>query len=178
MRADQFLVFFSILQIAMCVAVVTAMLVRRVVGKFPSLVGLVTVLALAQTIRISILFYRRPLGIEKHVAYRALFLSEWLAQLLEMCLLVLIIYGLFSEAMRPFPGLHRIGRIIFRWVGAVSLLVALALSAGPELFVRSASLIAVYNEVAPRFQQGISVLILCSTDLYLLLDTATRTHFP
>ena len=161
MRADHLLILFSICLVFLSILVLTTMVIRRVMGTFPFLAGFVFVLATGTGVRVSILFYRAALRIPKTVAYRALFYAEWTTQLLELSLLVLIIYGLFSEAMRPFPGLQRIGKIIFRWVGAVSLIVALALSAGPELFVKNVTLYGVYAEVAPRFQQGINVLILC-----------------
>ncbi len=161
MRADHLLILFSICLVFLSILVLTTMAVRRVMGTFPFLAGFVFVLATGTGVRVSILFYRAALRIPKTVAYRALFYAEWTTQLLELSLLVLIIYGLFSEAMRPFPGLQRIGKIIFRWVGAVSLIVALALSAGPELFAKNVTLYGVYAEVAPRFQQGINVLILC-----------------
>ncbi len=161
MRADQLIVLFSISLVLLSILVLVAMVVRRVLGIYPSLAAFVAVLAIGTGVRVSILFYRSTLGIPKSIAYRALFYAEWTTQLLELSLLVLIIFGLFSEAMRPFPGLQRVGKIIFRWVGAVSLIVALALSAGPELFAKSVTLYSLYAEVAPRFQQGINVLILC-----------------
>ncbi len=161
MRADQLLKVFSLAQVILCLAVFAAMAHRRVLRTFPSLAAFVGVLALGEALRVSILYYRASFDIAKTLAYRLLFVSEWTTQLLEFSLLVFIIYGLFSEAMKPFPGLQRVGKIIFRWVGSVSLMVALALSAGPELFAKDLTLYGIYAEVAPRFQQGISVLILC-----------------
>lgn len=160
-RADQLLNVFSLAQVFFCLGVFSVIALRGVLRIYPSLAAFVGVLALGESVRVSILYYRAALGIPKTLAYRVLFLSEWATQLLELSLLVLIIYGLFSEAMRPFPGLQRVGKIIFRWVGAVSLMVSLALSAGPELFAKNLTIYAIYAEVAPRFQQGISVLILC-----------------
>ena len=161
MRADQLLNIFSVVLVLLSLAVFMAMTHRHVLRIFPSLAAFVGVLAAGTGIRVSILYYRSAIGIPKSIAYKTLFVSEWATQILELCLLVLIIYGLFSEAMRPFPGLQRVGKILFRWVGAVSLLVALALSAGPELFAKNLTLYDLYAEVAPRFQQGIGVLILC-----------------
>ncbi len=134
---------------------------RKVIRTFPALAGLLALLLAHSLIRTCILFYRSTLHIPKSAAYSVLFTSDTCIFFLELCFLVLIIYGVFSEAMRPFPGLQRIGQLVFRWVGAVALLVALALSAGPQLFVRGMTLKVFYTELAPRFQQGISVLILC-----------------
>ena len=134
---------------------------RHVARIFPALVGFMAFLAAGEAMRTAILFHARSLHISRMIAYHILFSSEWVSQLVEICLLVMIIYGLFSETMRPFPGLKRIGRIVFRWVGSVSLLVAVAISLTPELFAKGATFLAVYTEVNGRFQQGIYVLILC-----------------
>lgn len=134
---------------------------RNVARTFPGLVGLLALLFGHGLIRTCILFYRSALHIPRLAAYSALFASDSAAYLVSMCFLVFIISGLFTEAMRPFPGLQRIGRIIFRWVGAVALLVSLALSAGPQLLIKGMTLEIFFTGLAPRFQQGIYVLILC-----------------
>lgn len=161
MFADHCLELLGLVQVVFCLGVLVIMSARRLCGYFSALVALIGVVAGAQGVRTAILYFRQSLHIPIHFAYQALFYSGWVSQLLELVLLVVIIYGLFSEAMRPFPGLQRIGKIVFRWVGSVSLLVAVALSAGPELFDRSTTLIVLYAQVAIRFQQGIHVLILC-----------------
>lgn len=161
MSAETLLKFASILQFAVCLSVLCAMFRRRAVRDFPALAGFITLNAIGAAVSVSLLSYREALHIPKLAAYRTFFFFEWFSQLLGLVLLVLIIYGLFSESMRPFPGLQRIGKIVFRWVGAVSLLVAFALAVGPELFAKGVSAAEIYAQVTSRFEQGINVLILC-----------------
>ncbi len=151
----------SLVEVALCAAVLSFTSRRMVARHYPALVGFVSILAIGHGIRTAILFFRKPLDLPISFSYQTLFFCGWATQMAELCLLVVIIYGLFSEAMRPFPGLKRIGKVVFKWVGMVSLLVAFALSVGPDLFSRNTTLLSVYAEVAPRFQQGINVLILC-----------------
>ncbi len=161
MNDRQLLEYATIAQIVMCAAVPLLMRYRRVVVVFPALVVFVTMSAVSAAAKLPLMFFRKSFGIPPQAAWRAYFFLGWFTQISGLCLLVLIIYGLFSEAMRPFPGLQRIGRIIFRWVGAVSLLVAIALAVGPEMFAKDATLAMIYGELASRFQQGINVLVLC-----------------
>lgn len=161
MSAESLLKFASILQFFMCLGVLVAMIRRGTVRDFPALAAFVTLTALSEAVSVAILFYRQPLHIPRVLAYDTYFVTIWFSQVLGLVLFVLIIYGLFAEAMRPFPGLQRIGKIIFRWVGCVSLLVAIALAAGPQLFAKGISAAVIFNELATRFQQGINVLILC-----------------
>ncbi len=161
MSTEHVLEYTRFAQIALSMAVLSVMIARRTTLIFPALVGFIGITVVEDLVQLPLLFFRQRMGIPIKTAYQAYFISGWSSQLLVLCLLVLIIYGLFSEAMRPFPGLQRIGKIIFRWVGAVSFLVAIALSIGPDLFARGSSLVGIYTELAPRFQQGINVLILC-----------------
>ncbi len=161
MATEHLLKYLSVLQILISITLLLIMLKRRVAPVFPALVSFVALASLSTVIKIPLMFYRQTLGIDRVTAYEVYFASGWLSQIGCLCLLVLIIYGLFSEAMRPFPGLQRIGRIIFKWVGSVSFLVAVALAIGPELFAKGATLAVIYAELTGRFQQGMNVLVLC-----------------
>jgi hypothetical protein len=68
--------------------------------------------------------------------------------------------------MKPLEGLHRAGKIIFRWVGGVSVALALALSLGPHMAGTN-----FWATISGQVQQGISILILC---LLLFVCFSTR----
>ena len=161
MFAENLLKYSSILQIALCIAALTAIIRRKAVRDFRALTAFIGWTIMITAIFVPILFYRQALHIPRMPAYYVLFYSFWISRVVDLVMLVMIIYGLFAEAMRPFPGLQRIGKIVFRWVGAVSLIVALALCVGPQLFAKGAAASDIFNELATRFQQGINVLILC-----------------
>ena len=161
MTAEALLKNFGIAQFTMCLAVLAVMFYRRTARDFPALVGFVGICAVNELITIPILFFRQALHLPRLFSYTVLFYSDWITSLLELVLLVFIIYGLFAAAMKPFQGLQRIGLIIFRWVGAVSFVVALALAVGPQLFAKGITAGELFSELSTRFQQGIYVLILC-----------------
>ncbi len=161
MTGDSILRSFLMAQFTLSAFVLSIIAWRKVYRSFASLASFIAVVGASEGIHLAILFYWRPLHLHPSSAFHFIFVADWVSQLLELCLVVAIIYGLFREAMRPFPGLHQIGQIVFRWVGTVSFLVAAALAAGPELFVKGNTLISIYNLVAPRYQQGINVLVLC-----------------
>jgi len=105
---------------------------KRLFAGFPALAFLLGVQAIEECISIAILFFRKSLGIEVHLAYRIYFCSHWMAIAADTVLRIMVVYSVFSLAMRPLEGLHKIGKIIFRWVAAVSLMVSVAIAAGPH----------------------------------------------
>jgi hypothetical protein len=77
-----------------------------------------------------------------------------------------VIYSVFRKAMKPLEGLHRAGKIIFRWVGGVSVALSLGLALGPH-----AAGSYTMATLTSQMQQGISILILC---LLLFVCFSTR----
>jgi hypothetical protein len=115
---------------------------------------------------IVLLFFRKLLGISGIEAYRIYCYSHWVMFLIQYALLLLVIYSVFRKAMKPLEGLHRAGKIVFRWVGCVSVALSLCLAMGPRTTgaFTTATLIS-------QIQQGVSVLILC---LLLFVCFSTR----
>ncbi len=153
--------YVSILQVLVCLAVLASMLYRRVASIFPALIGYLAVTALGGSITVALVFFRGQMHIPQRIAYFAYFYSFWTMQIAGLSAVVLVLHGLFSEAMKPFPGLRRVGNIVFRWVGVVSFVVAIALATGPDLFAKGVSTIVILGELVSRLQQGINVLVLC-----------------
>jgi hypothetical protein len=79
----------------------------------------------------------------------------------ESVFLIAVIYTVFRLAMRPLVGLHNIGKVVFRWVAGVSLLLSLAFAVGPHLVLSGSTAAARYANISGQLEQGISVLILC-----------------
>ena len=110
-----------------------------------------------ELISIPIMFFRKEMGLPRHLSFQVLDCSRWIAMLVEYALLLLAIYTVFSLAIRPLKGLHRVGKLVFRWVGGVSVLLAAGICIGPHLG-NATNYIAIF---AGRLQQGTSVLTLC-----------------
>lgn len=149
------------LQASLCVLTLGVIVYRRLAREYPALTALVAMYTVSVTTTVCLLFYRRALHVPIQQAYRFYLWTNWSSSILEFLLQILIIYGLFFEAMKPFPGLQRVGKLVFKWVGSVSLIVSLALASGPELFVKGLSATQRISQVDGRLQQGVGVLILC-----------------
>jgi hypothetical protein len=139
---------------------------KRLIREFGFLAAFLGANIIECAISIPILFFRRYTGISKVAAYEVYFYSHWVLFFVEYALLLLVIYSVFRQAMKPLEGLHRAGKIVFRWVGGVSVAVSLALALGPHT-ANAYSMAAVSGQM----QQGISVLILC---LLLFVCFSTR----
>jgi hypothetical protein len=146
---------------------VMALLIRRrMVRDFSFLMAFLAVCCFEDGISIPLLFFRNKIGISKVLCYEIYFYSHWILFFVEYGLLLLVIYGVFRKAMKPLEGLHRAGKIVFRWVCGVSLALSMGMALGPhaaEPFHLAA--------VAAQLEQGISVLTLC---LLLFVCFSTR----
>lgn len=148
------------------IGVLAVMSRKRLVRQFGFLAAFLVANTLECAISISILFFRKDLGISKVVAYEIYLVSHWALMFIEYGLMVMIIYSVFRQAMKPLEGLHRAGKIVFRWVGGVALALSIGIALGPHatgsIYVAT---------LAGQAQQGISVLILC---LLLFVCFSTR----
>ncbi|HEY4009017.1 MAG TPA: hypothetical protein VGM11_02620 [Acidobacteriaceae bacterium] len=149
----------SIADCALCFGVLGFLLYKRQLRSFAPLMGLLAVRALSGSILIPLLFFRKSIGIEIHVAYRLYFYTSWISGLAQALLLIGIIYHVYNEAMRPLQGLQRIGRVIFRWVAVVSVALSVAIAAGPHS--STGGWVGSIAAAASQIQQGVSVLTLC-----------------
>lgn len=88
--------------------------------------------------------------------YRAYFYTYWGTYAIETILGFVIIYGLYNLAMKPLPGLQRLGRLMFRWAAGIALTLSIAMAFGPHMTgLRFA--VAFISQL----QQTQSVLTLC-----------------
>lgn len=149
------------LQVCISVAVLTTMFLRKTASIFPALAGYLALTAFCGFLTLPLFLFYKELHIPGLLAYKAYFYSFYASQVAGLSFIILIIYGVFSEAMRPFPGLQKVGKIVFRWVGVVSLVVACALATGPQAFVKSTSAVVAFGNLISQLEQGVNVLILC-----------------
>jgi hypothetical protein len=148
------------------VGILMLMLRKHLLRDFHFLAAFLVANCLEDVVSIPILFFRKDLGISKVFAYEIYFYSHWALFFIEYALLLLVIYGVFRQAMKPLEGLHRAGKIVFRWVCGVSVALSLALALGPH----TAGLDHMAT-LAGQIQQGTTVLILC---LLLFVCFSTR----
>src|SRR5882757_4318544 len=95
-------------------------------------------------------------GIEKHLAYQTYFYVYWTSYAVEAILSLLVIYSIFKLAMEPLKGLQTLGMLVFRWVAAISIAVALGVAFTPHL-----SGLKFMVAMVTQLQQTSSILTLC-----------------
>ncbi len=91
-----------------------------------------------------------------HLAYKLYFYVYWGSYALESILSLLVIYSVFRLAMAPLQGLQTLGILVFRWVGAVSLAIAIGVAVAPH-----ASGLKFMVAMVTQLQQTSSILTLC-----------------
>jgi hypothetical protein len=94
--------------------------------------------------------------IERHIAYQTYFYVYWTSYALEAILSLLVIYSIFKLAMAPLKGLQTLGMLVFRWVAAISVAVAIGVAVSPHL-----SGIKFMVAMVTQLQQTSSILTLC-----------------
>ena len=102
------------------------------------------------------LLYFCARGIEKHLAYQTYFYVYWTSYALEAILSLLVIYSIFKLAMAPLKGLQTLGMLVFRWVAAISVAVAIGVALTPHL-----TGIKFMVAMITQLQQTSSILTLC-----------------
>src|SRR5438874_5323654 len=105
-------------------------------------------------------------GIERHLAYQVYFYVYWASYALEAILSLLVIYSIFKLAMAPLKGLQTLGMLVFRWVAAISVAVAIGVAVTPHL-----TGIKFMVAMITQLQQTSSILTLC---LLLFVCSAIR----
>jgi hypothetical protein len=95
-------------------------------------------------------------GIERHLAYQIYFYVYWTSFALEAILSLLVIYSIFKLAMAPLKGLQTLGMLVFRWVAAISIAVAIGVAVTPHLS-GTKFMVAMITQL----QQTSSILTLC-----------------
>src|SRR5271170_3934158 len=102
------------------------------------------------------LLYFCARGIEKHLAYQTYFYVYWTSYALEAILSLLVIYSIFKLAMAPLKGLQTLGMLVFRWVAAISVAVAIGVAVTPHV-----SGVNFMVTMITQLQQTSSILTLC-----------------
>jgi hypothetical protein len=155
MTQNFFLDLLSYLEPILC-GVALAMLLRsKATKKFVFLVSLLSVKILSSVICLPLLYFCAR-GIERHMAYQTYFYVYWTSYALEAILSLLVIYSIFKLAMAPLKGLQTLGMLVFRWVAAISIAVAIGVALTPHL-----TGIKFMVAMVTQLQQTSSILTLC-----------------
>jgi len=161
MSTELLLKYSGIAFVVLCLGIVALMGRKHLLREFPLLAALLCLQATGGAITLATLFFRQTFGMDRHAAYNVYFYAHWISLAVEGTLRILIIYSVFSLAMKPLQGLHQIGKVIFRWVAAVSILVSVAIAIGPHVVAAGYEMTVAITRLVAQVQQGVSVLTLC-----------------
>jgi hypothetical protein len=153
--------YANIAELTLSVVVLLIMWRKRLTEEFPFLAAYLVVQTLNVSVSTPLLFFRKDLHIPIAIAYNIYYITYWVSYTLQAFILLLIIRSVFSQAMRPLEGLHEIGKIIFRWVTAVSVILSLCVISGSVLSSSGKLSSISTTAIASQLQQGISILTLC-----------------
>jgi hypothetical protein len=155
MSQGLFVELLSYLEPLLCAVVLLSLLRSGMMRKFIFLASLLSLKLIAGlTCLIFISFAAH--GIERHLAYQTYFYVYWISYALEAILSLLVIYSIFKLAMEPLKGLQTLGMLVFRWVAAISIAVALGVAFTPHL-----SGLKFMVSMVTQLQQTSSILTLC-----------------
>lgn len=147
--------FLTCLSPILCVVVVYLLLRVKLAQAYVYLVALLAVKAIS-TCGLVGLLYLVGHGVSRNKIYPIYFYTYWSSFAVEGVLSLFVIYGIFKLAMDPLPGLKKLGVLIFRWVGAISVAVALGVAFTPH-----ASGLKFMTATITQLQQTTSILTLC-----------------
>jgi hypothetical protein len=123
--------------------------------QFGFLIALLSVRLACSAICLPLLYLSKH-SIERHMAYQVYFYVYWTCYALEAILSLLVIYSIFKLAMAPLKGLQTLGMLVFRWVAAISIAVAIGVAVTPHL-----TGITFMVAMITQLQQTSSILTLC-----------------
>lgn len=145
----------SYLEPMFCAVVLIMLLRSKSAKKFGFLVALLSVKIVSSLVCLPLLYFCAR-SLERHLAYQAYFYVYWTSYALESILSLLVVYSIFNLAMAPLKGLQTLGMLVFRWVAAISIAVAIGVALSPHL-----TGIKFMVAMVTQLQQTSGILTLC-----------------
>jgi len=162
---ETFIHLLSYLEPVLCAMLIVFLVRSKAAREYIYLVALLSVRLACSAICLPLIYFCSR-GIEQHLAYRAYFYVYWTSYALEAILSLMVIYSIFKLAMVPLKGLQTLGMLVFRWVAAISVAVAIGVAVTPHI-----SKLKFMVAMVTQLQQTSSILTLC---LLLFVGFAIR----
>jgi hypothetical protein len=123
-----FLNFLGHAEIVVCVLALCFIVARRQWRDYWALGSFLALRAAASIVLTSLLANH---GGHTAGVYKAYFYIYWVAYAIESVLALFILYGIYRIATVPLRGLQRLGLLVYRWVAAICLALALVPAFAP-----------------------------------------------
>jgi len=144
------------LELALCIGALCAILWSRSLQQYGYLAALLGGKVLFVAAQWGVLNRREYLHLNARIAYQYDFYIYWTGFAVTSILMLVVICSMYRLAMAPLKGLHTLGMLVFKWVAAISVLVALGSAFAPH--ITTVSYIVAFVAQMQRTQ---SILILC-----------------
>jgi hypothetical protein len=139
----------------LCVVTLVSLVRTRAIKQYHFLAALLATRVVAAGTGLVLLEYGARL-FGGRLGYVIYFYLYWGAFALQSILMLTVICSMYRMAMAPLKGLQNLGMLIFSWVGGISILLALGLSAAPHVTTTHYILTFV-----AQMQRSQSILLLC-----------------
>lgn len=141
----------------LCALLVYLLAKSKAVSGFAYLVAFLCTKFIGTTVCMALLYINfHTHGVHQLALYPMYFYTYWSTYALEAILALMVIYSIFKLAMAPLKGLQTLGMLVFRWVAAISVAVALGVAVAPHM-----SGTQFVTTMVTQLQQTSSILTLC-----------------
>lgn len=156
MKVDDFVTVLEYCEPICCVLALSALIRSQSWGKYGYLGALLASrvsFVLAQWVVVNCWrsFFPNPT-----VAYQYDFYIYWAGFAVNSVLMLIVIVSMYRLAMAPLKGLNTLGMLVFKWVAAISMLVALGSAFAPHI-----TKISYIVSFVSQMQRTQSILVLC-----------------
>jgi hypothetical protein len=142
------------LEIVLCLAALTAIVVKKQWADYWSLGCFLAVRSISSTFLVGIMRFGHGLGLR--LAYNLYFGVYWISFALEAVVALIVVYSVFRLAMAPLKGLQTLGMLVFKWAAAISVAVALG-----SVFVPNMTGMKYLVAAISQLQRTQSILTIC-----------------
>ncbi|HEY4355682.1 MAG TPA: hypothetical protein VGN16_08050 [Acidobacteriaceae bacterium] len=145
----------NIVDLVMAVVFVCVLWRKRKVSDFRFFTAYLASWIPASLVSIPLLFFRKYTGLDLNAAWKTYWGTYYAFFIVQVALQTLATYEIYRLAMRPLPGLQRIGQVIFRWVAGVSFGLSVLFAISPH------GSDDYWGILIEQIHQGTSALSLC-----------------
>lgn len=155
MAAADVITVVEIAEPVLCVLAVCSLLYARATRQFGFLIALLSTKACAAALA-AVWLKNAPDLVGDRIAYLIYFYFYWSMFAVESVLMLAVICSMYRLAMAPLKGLHNLGMLVFKWVAAISILIALGSAFAPHI-----TRLHYLRSFVSQLQRSQSILILC-----------------
>jgi len=147
--------FLEFAEPILCAVALICILRARIAKDYNYLVALLATKSASSLIGWSWISYAHRL-VTMRTVYLVYFDYYWAMFAVESILMLVVICCMYRLAMAPLKGLHNLGMLVFKWVAAISILVAMGAAFAPHI-TTTKYLVSFVSQL----QRSQSILVLC-----------------